>query len=340
MVGVEHVDAGTAVGDLLFHRNPDVVLLLRRPPGGALEVVRANEALERDTGWAPADVVGRSAPDLLAPDVQELYDARLAELAAPGDVVRFEVVAEVPAGRRVYDMTVIAVPPVDGVPHYLQVGHDMTVAYRTRLALEETQALARIGHWTWDLSTDHLYCTEQVTEIYGLPPSPGPQDVEVFWGQVLPEDEPALRDLIGDAVAVGGAFESEYRVLGWTDEPRTVHTRGRCVVDDAGAVLRLAGTVQDVTDERAAAQAAREAELQRARQAHALELNDDVVQGLTAARLALMVGDADEGLRLLDRTTEAARRLVGELLATTTDVELHPGALVRDRPSSGDGRGA
>lgn len=339
-MGFEDLNEGMAAGALLFRHNPDLVVVLRKAPEGDLHVVLANDALLEATGWRPEEVEGRLSSELVAPEVLEAVVANCDELHEVGDTVRFEIAAEVPAGRRVYDMTIVALPSVDGVPHYLQVTHDVTEVHRDRRALEETQALARIGHWTWDLTTNDLYCTNQVTDIYGLPPTDGPEDVELFWGQVLPDDEPPLRLLIGDAIEVGGAFEAEYRVRGWTDVPRIVHTRGKCVVASDGAVLRIAGTVQDVTEERETERLARRAELHRERQAHALELNDDVLQGLATVRLALMTGSPDEALRLLDRTSEAARGLVGELLSATSGDRIVAGDLVRERPPTADRLGS
>ena len=51
------------------------------------------------------------------------------------------------------------------------------------------------------------------------------------------------------------------------------------------------------------------------------------MQGLVTARMALEVGDVETAATTIDRTLEAARKIVGELLRAGGPVE--PGDLVR-----------
>lgn len=69
-----------------------------------------------------------------------------------------------------------------------------------------------------------------------------------------------------------------------------------------------------------------EAELRRRQ---AVELNDDVVQGLVVARMAVEVGDLVTAAEAIDRTLDAARGIVAGLLAAGGTAE--PGSLVRHR---------
>jgi hypothetical protein len=68
------------------------------------------------------------------------------------------------------------------------------------------------------------------------------------------------------------------------------------------------------------------AEIERRRR-DAIELNDDVVQGLVVARMALEVGDLETAAAAVDRTLDAARKIVAELLEAGEPVG--PGSLVR-----------
>jgi flagellin-specific chaperone FliS len=80
----------------------------------------------------------------------------------------------------------------------------------------------------------------------------------------------------------------------------------------------------------------------RARQA--LELNDDIVQGLSVAKYALDQGRNEEGKRAVEETLKKAQRIIGELLGEDDDeVALAKlGNLRRERPATvtgGDSRG-
>jgi CheY-like chemotaxis protein/PAS domain-containing protein len=70
---------------------------------------------------------------------------------------------------------------------------------------------------------------------------------------------------------------------------------------------------------------------QRRRQA--LEINDNVVQGLTSAAYALERDDPERASSFIERTLHAARGMMDDLLEPRGE-QLHPGDLVRSAPAS------
>jgi hypothetical protein len=69
----------------------------------------------------------------------------------------------------------------------------------------------------------------------------------------------------------------------------------------------------------------------RIRQARALEIHDNVVQGLARAKLALDLGRTDEGAAALDDTLAASKRIITGLLG---EGEVAPGDLRRTTHSA------
>jgi GAF domain-containing protein len=71
------------------------------------------------------------------------------------------------------------------------------------------------------------------------------------------------------------------------------------------------------------------------RRRRALELNDDVVQGLAVAQLALQADRPEEAAKAVQSTLSAAQAIVGELLEDAgARGRLHPGDLVRAAPAA------
>jgi PAS domain S-box-containing protein len=100
------------------------------------------------------------------------------------------------------------------------------------------------------------------------------------------------------------------------------------VTTSRGEVVLAA--VRDVTERRRLQEAARQLEAATTRRRQALELNDGVVQGLTAAGLALELGEHEHAREVLDRTLDAARELVSDLLSELGGAPgLSPGDLIR-----------
>lgn len=77
----------------------------------------------------------------------------------------------------------------------------------------------------------------------------------------------------------------------------------------------------------------REAQLRRRQ---ALEINDNVVQGLTIAVYAIEDGDYDRAVSYLDRTLAAGRKMMNDLLEPLDHGTLLPGQLVRSVATSLD----
>ncbi|MEA2931717.1 MAG: hypothetical protein QOI56_502 [Actinomycetota bacterium] len=70
------------------------------------------------------------------------------------------------------------------------------------------------------------------------------------------------------------------------------------------------------------------------RQRQAVELNDNVVQGLVAAQLALSLDEREIGAEAVADTLAKARAIITELLGETgSELELGPGDLVRGQPA-------
>jgi len=73
--------------------------------------------------------------------------------------------------------------------------------------------------------------------------------------------------------------------------------------------------------------------LERERQA--LEIHDNVVQGLATAKLAFELNETERGMSALEQTLAGARRIITDLLDTPRELPLDPGELRRDRPAGG-----
>jgi hypothetical protein len=82
------------------------------------------------------------------------------------------------------------------------------------------------------------------------------------------------------------------------------------------------------------------ARLRRNQQLHeqALEINDNIVQGLVVAKYALEVGKDDQARRAVSRTLDAASELVSRLM-TERAGGIEPGAFMRSEPATLEKRG-
>lgn len=96
-----------------------------------------------------------------------------------------------------------------------------------------------------------------------------------------------------------------------------------------GSLRGFAKVTRDLTERRRAAEDRIRLEHYRENERHALELNDDVVQGLAVAKIALELNRPDEAIQAIETTLEASKRIVSELLAQN---HIAPGRLRRADP--------
>ena len=100
-----------------------------------------------------------------------------------------------------------------------------------------------------------------------------------------------------------------------------------------GEVVEAAVIARDVTQQKALENALLEERRSRvqADRKQALELNDELVQGLVVAKLALESGNHEQGLRTISSTLERAKSIVSRLLIQHKEERpLVPGDLIRD----------
>ena len=88
---------------------------------------------------------------------------------------------------------------------------------------------------------------------------------------------------------------------------------------------------QDITETVTAKELSEQVKAATVRREQALELNDNVVQGLVVAKMALEGGMDEKAIETLTSTLERARSLVSDLLGDVDGAQ--PGSLVREEPA-------
>ncbi len=203
--------------------------------------------------------------------------------------------------------------------------------------VNNAQQLANMGDYDWEIATDTNTWSDQLFRIYGHEPGAFAPTYERFLSMIHPEDQERIKRIHQSAYATGEPYEMVERIVRPDGEVRYLSSNGQVVTDEHGNPLRLRGTCIDVTDrvvadEERERHAARVHEEQTRRQA-ALEINDSVVQGLTAALYALELEDTDAVKDYVRRTLDSARAIITDLVGPIKG-PIAPGDLVRTSPSS------
>jgi signal transduction histidine kinase/CheY-like chemotaxis protein len=118
-----------------------------------------------------------------------------------------------------------------------------------RFHMEEAQALARMGNWSYDVATTKSHWSKQLYSIFGFEKSeiePSYQDMlDIFY----PDDAVKLDEAIKTASIHGISYSLVVRMLYPQSDVRYVRCEGRARRDSAGKIVGLFGTASDVTVE-------------------------------------------------------------------------------------------
>ncbi|MGH7857391.1 MAG: PAS domain-containing protein, partial [Candidatus Binatia bacterium] len=112
--------------------------------------------------------------------------------------------------------------------------------------LSEVQRVAGLGIWEWVAATDAITVSDEMCRIYGLEPGTA-SSYERFDALVHPEDRQRVKDAGRCALENGSDYAMEHRIIRPDGSIRTILARARTITDSSGAVIRLVGTVLDVT---------------------------------------------------------------------------------------------
>ena len=111
--------------------------------------------------------------------------------------------------------------------------------------LSQTQTVADVGGWEFDLQTESLRWTDEVYRIHGVNMDfePTIEDAVEFYH---PEDRATIRDAIERVTTEGEPYDLELRIVTADDEMRWVRARGEPRAKD-GEIVGVRGTFQDIT---------------------------------------------------------------------------------------------
>jgi PAS domain S-box-containing protein len=327
-------------------------------------VLETNQAPLTAGGLQRAEVVGRRFVDLPwfghSAEERARVSGAIAR-AAHGEPSRFETsVQSTQGGIVAIDAAFAPLRGVDGAIKYVVgTGVDVTVRRQaenelrsSRERLIETQRLAHLGSWEWDVARNRVGWSEELYQIYGVDPRSHVPSYEAFLASVHAEDREHTANVLRLAMQNLSPFVYDHRILRPDGSVRMLHTRGE-VVAGGDRPARLVGSCLDITERweamRAAEAARAQAETAAAelralsarlseireeeRRVLARELHDQVGQALTALKLDLAglrrqmggAGAAESEARfgamdsLVDQTLETTRRISSALRPAILD---------------------
>ncbi|CAM2885165.1 PAS domain S-box protein [Flavobacterium frigoris] len=115
--------------------------------------------------------------------------------------------------------------------------------------LDESQRIAKIGSWKYDLLTDNLIWSKGHYNIFELEELPENELNDAYRNRIYPEDLISLDELSENVVKTGENFKINYRIVLADGRIKEIVEIGQPYKNRRGEVIGMQGTIQDVTDE-------------------------------------------------------------------------------------------
>jgi PAS domain S-box-containing protein len=269
------VEPTVATLDLAFRDLPVPVYVARVADS---VILVANEASARISGWPLASIVGGSAVELGIWEDLEQRDAIILELLNGRAVEGFPARLRRRDGTVVETLTSVSPLTVAGEHCMVAVIHDISdrsAAERALRASEERfrQLTDSIDEAFVLTSVDPpriLFASRAFESIYGVSHEEFTTSLDVMRSFIHDDDVERIAGFIQEAVSTGSA-EAVHRVIRRDGSVRWVRARSSLIpgTDDVGR--QLAGTIEDITEQRQLDETLRESELRFRQLAESLD---------------------------------------------------------------------
>jgi len=118
--------------------------------------------------------------------------------------------------------------------------------------LTEAQKIASVGSWESDLLTGEIIWSRELFRIYGLEPNPEPLTYKQNLAWIHPDDRHLFAQQVKNAIKYPQSYTIEYRIIRPDGEIRYLEGRGQPVLNAQNQVIKLMGTVLDITERKQA----------------------------------------------------------------------------------------
>lgn len=202
-------------------------------------------------GMTPAQMRGRHISEVIGPQLYALNKPYV-EAALAGRAQTFDRTLVDPHGDRHHTQVHYIPDCVDGVVvGFFALVSDITDIRQTSEELKEAQRIGRLGSWCWDIQADAVDWSPELYSLFGRDPALSPPSFSELERHHPPESWQRLNACVTRAIEAGEPYALELPFVRDDGTDGWLLAHGHPVRDASGAVVKLRGTAQDVSERKA-----------------------------------------------------------------------------------------
>lgn len=137
--------------------------------------------------------------------------------------------------------------------------------------LSEAEKLAHVGCWEFEIATNRIICSDEVYRMLGLDLDEASPTYPEYLQKIHPEDRGTAEQVMERAIQAGESYQVEQRIVQSNGSIRYISANGEPIFNEAGEVVKVLGSLLDITDRHLAQQALMKSEAQLELRARELE---------------------------------------------------------------------
>ncbi|MEI6822639.1 MAG: ATP-binding protein [Bacteroidota bacterium] len=126
------------------------------------------------------------------------------------------------------------------------------IAITNEKFIKESQSIAHLGNWEFDIESMQFKWSEEVYKIFGLIPTQSTPSFDEFISMMHSDDKVNYLNAVDEAVINGIPYEFDYRFYLPDMTLRYAFAIGKPIFNEKDKVVKLIGTIMDITERKLA----------------------------------------------------------------------------------------
>jgi two-component system, cell cycle sensor histidine kinase and response regulator CckA len=204
-------------------------------------------------GFRMEDVIGTSIDDYVPEAFRERAREAMRQAVETRTVQEYSTLGQISADRIGHYLTRVSPVVENGVVTSLvMIATDVTALAEQRVLLQHALDATSLGIWTYEPATGIAVWDATTRRIFGVPATgPSLNLNEIMAERIHPDDRDLVTAGLAEVMREGHYGPMEHRIRTGDGSTRWLSASSLAVRDHRGEIVRIVGSVQDVTERRA-----------------------------------------------------------------------------------------